>query len=218
VKKFLPYVLLILLLFPSFVWADSSGPLSPSTASNDTSIGAFSWSDPSSATSAGLSAAFIALSSTPGQQSQYLKVTGFSFSLPGAAIVNGVVLEAHRTDTGGGTVTTDNSVRLVKGGAIMGDNKASGGGWPSSPGSYHSYGSSTDLWGISWTASDINSANFGAVISANLGSVTFPSGNEKAQVDHMRITVYYSIQISPRRVIYLSQTRSPRRHYEKAAA
>ncbi len=65
----------------------------------------------------------------------------------------------------------DNSVKLVKGGIISGDNKATG--TPiANGGTYKSYGSSTDLWGLSLTPSDINSGNFGVAYSVrgNLGT------------------------------------------------
>jgi len=50
------------------------------------------------------------------------------------------------------------------------------------------YGSSTDLWGETWTADEINYDNFGVVISVqNTGG----AGND-GQIDYVSITVYYS--------------------------
>lgn len=62
---------------------------------------------------------------------------------------------------------TDTSVRLVVGGTIVGDNKATntdlGLGGTSV---VINYGGETDLWGLSISAGDVNSSNFGFVFSA----------------------------------------------------
>ena len=64
---------------------------------------------------------------------------------------------------------SDNSVKIVKSDGTLGTtDKATGDEWPSSD-AYVSYGSSTDLWGETWTAEDINDVNFGAVISGKDG-------------------------------------------------
>ena len=59
----------------------------------------------------------------------------------------------------------DNAVKLIKGGTVGGNNNASTTVWNIAT-TTATYGSPTDLWGQSWTASDINSANFGVVLSA----------------------------------------------------
>ena len=77
----------------------------------------------------------------------------------------------------------DNSVYLLKANVLVGDNKApTATSWPTSD-TYVSYGNSTDLWGTTWTLSDINNTNFGAALSAS-------KHNGNLQVDHFRITVY----------------------------
>jgi hypothetical protein len=51
------------------------------------------------------------------------------------------------------------------------------------------YGSSTDLWGLTWTDADINGGNFGMAISAR-GSAF--EGTEDALVDSITITVHFT--------------------------
>jgi hypothetical protein len=51
------------------------------------------------------------------------------------------------------------------------------------------YGSSTNLWGLTWSAADINGGNFGLAISAR-GSAF--EGTEDALVDHITITVHFT--------------------------
>ena len=59
----------------------------------------------------------------------------------------------------------ENSIKIVKGGVISGDEKSTGVGL-AGVNNYVSYGSSSDLWGLAWTPSDINSSDFGVVYSA----------------------------------------------------
>lgn len=79
----------------------------------------------------------------------------------------------------------DNSVRILKGGAITGNNLAqSTVTWPTTD-TYATYGGVAELWGTTWTPADINSANFGVVFSAIQQST-----GGTLRVDHIRITVY----------------------------
>lgn len=80
---------------------------------------------------------------------------------------------------------TDSTVSLVKAGSVVGSNKATATAWPSVA-QYVSYGGATDLWGTTWTPAEVNGTTFGAVLSAT-GTV----GN--ASVEHMRISVYYTL-------------------------
>ena len=57
--------------------------------------------------------------------------------------------------------------------------------WPTSD-AYSTYGGATDLWWETWTPDSINDADFGVVISADVGTAN------AARVDHIRITVYCS--------------------------
>src|SRR5439155_17610125 len=88
-----------------------------------------------------------------------------------------------------GTIT-DKAVRIVKGGTIGATDKSSGSSWPGAD-TFTGYGGSADLWGASWTASDINnSGNFGAALSAQQSSGT---GSPIASVDSVKITVTYTM-------------------------
>lgn len=60
----------------------------------------------------------------------------------------------------------DHRVRIIKNGAIGTTDKATADAWPLGSDIYATYGGSSDLWGETWTPSDVNSANFGVAISA----------------------------------------------------
>jgi hypothetical protein len=61
--------------------------------------------------------------------------------------------------------TNFNSVRLVKGGVISGDNKATGSITTSD--AYYSFGGAADKWGLTLTESDVEASTFGVVVSFN---------------------------------------------------
>lgn len=117
------------------------------------------------------------------QISNYLIATGFRFSIPLDAIVLGVTLNVERSGNAL-NATVDNSVRLVKGGVISGDNKASAVLWGLSD-TVSVYGSNTDLWGLALTPADINASNFGAVVSTSAALAG------TAQIDYISIQVDY---------------------------
>lgn len=65
----------------------------------------------------------------------------------------------------------DHTIKIVKGGTVQGNNLWRGTGsyywWFSNTTSPTQFdiGGSTELWGVSWSASDINASNFGVVLS-----------------------------------------------------
>jgi len=120
-------------------------------------------------------------------------------------------------------ILTDYDVKLVKGGTVQGNNKATGTELTTTD-TIISYGGSSDLWGVSLTPTDINSSNFGLVFAAtedetnqisNYLKITncgfdVPTGatingiethieqsvSENylyVQVDHIQIKVYYTV-------------------------
>jgi len=168
----------------------SQGPNSPATAANDTSIGVTSWTSPNDVFTSNNVRANI-YGGFGNFVSHYLKATNFGFSIPSGATINGIVAEIETstsTPQPNGNVA-DYSVKIVKGGTISGTNKA-GNNWSSTE-SYKTYGTSSDLWGVSWTDTDINSSDFGVGLSV---TYTYDSkeGPSTLQIDHVRITVYYT--------------------------
>jgi hypothetical protein len=160
----------------------TAGPNSPSSVVDDSSTGTVAWTNPQNATNSDNVYASVALKN---QTSHYLKATGFGFNIPSGSTINGIVVEVERYATNANI--TDNSVVIVKNGNLGTTNRA-GGAWSTTEG-YVTYGSSTDLWGTTWTAEDINASNFGVAISAK---DTTANKTYTAYVDHIRITVYYT--------------------------
>ena len=96
----------------------------------------------------------------------FLQATGLAGKIPSNAVVTGIVVSIERSDPQG--ITTDSYVRLVVGGAIVGNDKASSSSWPTTDATA-TYGGSADLWGLSLTATQVNASNFGVALSAGVG-------------------------------------------------
>ena len=170
-----------------YVYGDilSSTLKSPGTCADDSAVGTVAWSDPDNA-----KVSDNVYSTAVGTNlfiSHYLKATNFGFTIPTGSTINGVLVEVEKK---GGTVGgdfIDSTIKLVKGGTVSGDNKSVGANWLTTD-TYSSYGSMIDLWGLSLTTADVNSSDFGVVLTC----MSTSSNSKTASVDHIRITVYYT--------------------------
>lgn len=162
------------------------GPYNPGTMADDASnFGDVAWTNPGNAQ---FSDDVYATSSLTGINniSHYLKVTNFGFTIPSTATITGVTVAIERKYTTFAVV--DDTIKLVKGGTVVGTNKSAGATWPTSD-TYATFGSSSDLWGTTLTYADVNASNFGVVMScdgAGSGGLGSPS------VDNIQITVNYT--------------------------
>jgi hypothetical protein len=113
--------------------------------------------------------------------SRLLACTQYGFSITGTVV--GIKLEFDRKS--GADDIQDSDVQLTKDGTTaVGDDKAAGGNWPTTS-AFATYGGSSDLWGTTWTSTEINASTFGSLVRA-----TTVDG-DTASVDYCRVTVYY---------------------------
>lgn len=164
----------------------SEGPNNGGTFADDASIGTKVWSNPGYAETSNDDRATVSADYGGNDISHYLKATNFGFSIPTGATINGIKVEIEKSEHVAAANIFDESIKLVVGGSITGDDKADATEWGTSD-AYATYGGESDTWGLSPTAAQINSSDFGAVIAANM-----PVGFGQARVDHIRITVYYT--------------------------
>ena len=124
------------------------------------------------------------------ETSRYLRARDFGFTIPTGATITGItanIMRQSSSNTGGNSVN-DNVVRLIKNLTLVVPNYASAADWPTSM-SAANYGvGTTDLWGTTWTDTDINNPNFGLVLRVTNES----NNNRTASVDYIEITVYYT--------------------------
>lgn len=158
----------------------------PGTSANDSSIGITDWYNTNNIIGNTTSRAGVGLLS--GDISKYLKALNYGFSIPINSTIDGIKVEVEKD--GNVDYSQDNSVRIVKGGSITGDDKANTDAWKGPfQQEYVAYGGETDLWGETWTANDINNSDFGLVFSCkNTSASTF----FHSAVYNIRITVYYT--------------------------
>jgi hypothetical protein len=106
-----------------------------------------------------------------------IAVSGFGFAIPASAEIRGITVEIMRTADG----SVRDSVSLPKGSA------KSGGSWPqgNAEGPYQkaTYGGSTDKWGTTWTAADLNDSSFDVKLSV--------TGSGDGHADSLGVIVHY---------------------------
>ncbi|MCC7301744.1 MAG: hypothetical protein IT233_03785 [Bacteroidia bacterium] len=124
------------------------------------------------------------------QNTQCLFATNFGFSIPLSATINGIVAEVEKRSGPNGQMQ-DNPVMILKNGTETGTSHSLPGNWGYTD-QYYTYGSSTDLWGATWSPADINNSGFGLGF-ASISYTCF--GNNQplvSYIDHVRITIHYT--------------------------
>jgi len=183
-KKFL-FALLCILLFTF----SSQGPNFPGTMADAAGVGSVAWVNPNNAkTENGVSAVCV-MTADVGAQSHALKSTNYGFSIPSGSTINGIFAEwkASYTATGDGT-GGDNYLQVI----LPLGNFPDGGVEVSSLTTslaFYQIGGSTNLWGGTYTYSDINDSNFGFYLQViDRGDAVGDTYN----VDVMQMTIYYT--------------------------
>lgn len=169
----------------------TAGPTIAGTGENDSAIGILAWSNPGRIT---VSDNSYAQSSTPTSYStdrtNYLKCTNFGFGVPSGATINGIAVTFARYGINStGRYIYDAVISLVVGGTVVGSNKAiTATKWPAAETDI-TYGGVSDLWELTPTAEEINSSNFGVVMSVD---ITRTNLQTIASVDAVWITITYT--------------------------
>jgi hypothetical protein len=211
---FLSLLLTLLLALPGSggVVFDATSATLPAAGSDDSAVGTLAWTNPGNITASDDTYATADTSSNITYVTHYLKGLTYGFAIPAGATIDGITVIIHRKSSQAGAVrcTKDSRISLVKAGVVETADKADTvTKWPTSEGTA-SYGGAADLWSGTWTATDINDANFGIVVSATL--VQTLDSAVHASVDTITITIDYTPAGTgggvPRRPIIMSQTRS----------
>jgi hypothetical protein len=171
----------------------SSGPNLPTAATGNTNTnggGTRAWINPGGVevtTGTGAQVSFTVNL----QISDDLIATGFGFSIPGGSIINGIMLTVDEEDVTGNGDIFERNVQLTKNGsAAVGNNKAVGGFGTIGSFATSTFGSSSDLWGTTWTPSDINASTFGVVFITRCAGFVGPT--DTGAVRGFRLTVFFT--------------------------
>ncbi len=123
-----------------------------------------------------------------GESSNPLDLTNFALNLPAGSTVLGILVEPKAGYSGAHTMAG----QLLKAGAPVGTAQ----NWTpvSAPDctftTFQSLGGTSDLWGTTWTVSEINATGFGVRL---LGSSSCTANQTGCFVDAVRITITYSV-------------------------
>lgn len=168
----------------------TTSALNPQTIINDNTIGTTVWANVNNAKLSDNTYANNYPTYGGIQISNYLKATNFGFVIPDGVTIKGILVEIEKKQASTSHADIlDEEVKIVKANGTIGtENKATSTQWPLTD-TYLPYGSATNLWGETWTATDINNANFGVVLAVT-GLVEFES---PAYVDNIKITITYEI-------------------------
>ncbi|MFC1908176.1 hypothetical protein ACFLWT_02090 [Chloroflexota bacterium] len=174
---------------PSEVYAASTAALYPGTAVS-TAVGLYvnaPWTSPANVGADDSTTANVGTKNLDnGSYTERLDATNFGFAIPTGSTIDGIVVEYDRFSPDEGAGVTDDLVQLIKGGTPQGTDFGVGAGWATSE-TIVTFGSSSELWGLTWAAADINASNFGVAVAA-----TSSVNNAQAEIDFLRITVHYT--------------------------
>jgi hypothetical protein len=120
----------------------------------------------------------------PAAQSDALKASNFGFDIPVGATIDGIEVRAQLVETGGTAVY--NSVNIGKDDSTLATPKDPAAALDGTPTDYDQ-GGAADLWGLTWTRAEINSANFQVRVGVDLNA------SSSAGCDAIWVKVYYTI-------------------------
>ena len=166
-------IALVIVLIPALLRADSHGPNSPSAYTDGGN-----WS---SQTNAYAQDDAYAVYNGSNNADRRFRLTGFGFNLPGCAIIDSIVVELD-TYRNPGIICT---ISVTKEGTT--EISSGQGTCPTSDNDVYQNDGAQPLWGTTWSAADINSANFGIIMHTRSDC-----SSTNWRVDHVRVTVFYS--------------------------
>lgn len=164
----------------------TAGPNLAGTGADDSTLGTVVWNNPGNITANDGSCSECGSVMYTGE-THYLKATNFGFSIPSGATINGITVVINRASTL--IIVQDRTLKIIKGGSFVGSNLWSAAYWPPTLTS-KTYGSSSELWGTSWSYADINASDFGVGLTVASGS--FKSAG-RGKVDYIEITIDYTV-------------------------
>lgn len=178
----------------------NSGPNNWGTSADNSAVGTVAWT---STGSPGTPQATLSV----GQTSHYLLLTNFGFTtgqIPAGATIVAISITFNVQISG--IVSHSSSVKMVKGGSVVGTEHSGGEAWNTPV----TYGNLTnDLWGVPWADSDIRSSGFGFAISGLAG------GGSNLTLTSATVTIAYTpapimvvgtpVGVSPRRIISVAK-------------
>jgi hypothetical protein len=149
--------------------------------------GGVAWTDLDNAKA--LDGSFAKVVLAAGQESQELRITGFSFKLPTGSVFQGVDVRLDRQAPDGGIA--DGFIALVGVKNQNGRGKFIATPWPTTIVGTHHYAQATDTWGMDLNPPDVETVDFGVGIWVKRDPSAPGPASATALVDAMRVRVHY---------------------------
>ena len=167
----------------------TQGPNFPSAAVNNSAApeNTDAWVNPTNVFSDNATEAQITAATFDSPDiSQQLVTSGYGFTIPDGATIDGITVEIDRRSIIASS-GVDNRVQLRDDtGTLVGANKATATVWPTSS-TVATYGGAADTWTASPTVTMVNDTDFGVVLSAKANIANADIG-----VDYIRVTITYT--------------------------
>lgn len=145
---------------------------------------------------------------TPASNTNWLVCKNLDTNVPTSATIEGIKIYIDRYNSFAGDVEfgnviiKDTGIYLTKNGTdTVGNNKSTSATWASTDtDTYVTFGGVSDLWGTTWTASEVNSDNFGVMVGPSIEytGLTGETG-ASAKIDHVYVEITYTDAGSGRR-------------------
>jgi len=154
------------------------------------SVGNIAWTDPGNVLADDGSYAHVALAAT--QDSQYLWMTNFGFSVPSTATITGIQVKLNGHDALTGAPVINHRYLVYNNALVSGTGITKSGKIFNSSSDVDVFqGSSSDLWGsTTLTPAIVNTSSFGTALTAEFSASE--SGGYDAYTDYCEMTVYWS--------------------------
>ena len=170
----------------------SSSQLAGLGANLSWASGTLNWTNPTNIYADDTS--YATASSSSDYITHYLRASNFGFAIPSGATILGfqaiVRVKASSLDPGNTYVTFWSLKPVDASGALGAEKLGMGSSWPVTE-SDMTFGSATDLWGMTLTPDVVNDTDFGVAISAK-GVMGTGEKPPTAYIDCVTIVVYYS--------------------------
>ena len=165
----------------------NAGNMVQSLARASEGDGGVKWTDVDNAKA--LDGAFAKVVLAAGQESEELRISGFSFKLPVGSVFQGVDVRLDRQAPEGGIV--DGAIALVGVKNQTAKGKFIATAWPSTIVGTHHYAQATDTWGMDLNPPDVETVSFGVGIWVKRDPSSTGPANATALVDAMQIRVHF---------------------------
>jgi hypothetical protein len=172
---------------PEPVRAATEGPFFAGTGANNNDGGTTVWTNPGNASGDTTGTAATVSPPSNGSTSQQLRLTNFGFNIPSGSEINGVNVEVEQ-QAANASRHRWNNVRLLIGGAESGTNLSDASAIPTAKG-FKTFGSSSNLWGLTPSITDINATDFGVSLKIDRNS----NQATTTSIFRIRITITYTI-------------------------